>query len=459
MTEAGLPPGDPPDKRGVWLQKVVGSTVGGMPVPEDVVPHEFVMSHTNLTFPDGVNGEPVITVGREVMEAMNGLWKKCMIVKVLGRSMSIAVMSRKLKEMWRPQGAMVVTDLPHQFFVVRFELEEEYMAALTGGPWKMFGSYLMVQAWSPDFDPLRNDIVTTPVWIRLSNIPMNLYHSSILMIIAEGLGKPLREDMQTLKFDRARFARVCVEVNLSQPLKGTVLVNEERYYVSYEGLTNICSGCGMYGHLVHSCARTRAEVGREGTQMNPPASRDSPREGDDSMGLGGQGGSQGRDGFTVVRRSGRRPMANEPAVVVGDGVLRQSKERNVGSLGDITDSGNLAISNRFSELTADLVENGIREDMGTREENKENEGDGNIPRTLRVFQVKETPYSSKKKNGLRGGKNIGPSTKGPKGNKPTRGLIFGPVQSGRDMSSSGKRLRTEDVNIGRAGGSFSNVDV
>lgn len=68
--------------------------------------------------------------------------------------------------------------------MVRFEKEEEYMAALTGGPWRVFGSYLMVQAWCPNFDPLREEIVTTPALIRLANIPINLYHISILLGIA-----------------------------------------------------------------------------------------------------------------------------------------------------------------------------------------------------------------------------------------------------------------------------------
>ncbi|XP_006287598.2 uncharacterized protein LOC17883892 [Capsella rubella] len=469
MTEAGRPPGDPPDGRGVWVQKVVGSNSGGMLIPEEVVPHEFVKTHTKLTFPDGLNGEPVITVGREVMEAMNGLWKKCMVVKVLGRSLSIAVLSRKLKEMWRPQGAMVVTDLPRQFFVVRFEFEEEYMAALTGGPWKMFGSYLMVQAWSPDFDPLRHDIVTMPVWIRLLNIPMNLYHSSILMIIAEGLGKPIREDLTTLKFDRARFARVCVEVDLSQPLKGMVLINEERYYVSYEGLTNICSGCGMYGHLVHTCPRMRVEAGREARQTSPSESREVTTEGENNTGAGRKGQIHDNDGFKVIRRPARRTVEKEPpSRAMGETVTGNSQERNVGSIENITGSGNIAISNRFGGLTEDAEGKESGEVMETNEENKENEDVGNIPRSVRVFQVKETISSGKglraqgggearKLTGLRSGKGAGPSSKGPKQNKPTRGLVFGPVLSNREMPNPGKRLRTEDEGTGRAGGSFSPV--
>lgn len=176
--------------------------------------------------------------------------------------------------------------------MIRFELEEEFLTALTGGPWRAFGSYLMVKAWAPEFDPLRDDIVTTPVWVRVSNISVNFYHRSILMGIARGLGKPIKVDSTTLNFERARFARVCVEVNLKKPLKGTVMINGERYYVSYEGLTNICSLCGLYGHMMHACHRGGMEKVAEVPLLNGiTETNKSPQE---------------DDGFTVVQRSGRR---------------------------------------------------------------------------------------------------------------------------------------------------------
>ncbi|VVA97545.1 unnamed protein product [Arabis nemorensis] len=50
---------------------------------------------------------------------------------------------------------------------------------------------------------------------------------------------------------------------------------------------------------------------------------------------------------------------------------------------------------------------------------------------------------------------IGPRTNYQQ-NKPTRGLVFGPVSHEVDRSSSGKRLRVEGENVGRQGGSFGN---
>ncbi|CAL9232090.1 unnamed protein product [Arabidopsis halleri] len=72
-----------------------GGNVGGMPVPEEVLDDDFVLERLCLEFPDGEDGEPVITIGNEVLEAMNGLWKNCMLVKVLGRSVPLAGLVRE----------------------------------------------------------------------------------------------------------------------------------------------------------------------------------------------------------------------------------------------------------------------------------------------------------------------------------------------------------------------------
>ncbi|XP_010424323.1 PREDICTED: uncharacterized protein LOC104709398 [Camelina sativa] len=225
LGERARPPGDPPDGQRVRVRNLMGSNSVGMPRPEEVLDDAFVTERVCLEFPNGEDGEPVVTIGYEVLEAMYGLWKNCMIVKMLRRNVSVSVLSKRLREMWKPVGKMAMLDLPRNFFMIRFDVEAEYMAALTGGPWRVFGSYLLTQAWTPE---------------------------SILMSIAKGFGKPLKFYLNTLNVERARFARVCVEVNLKRPLKGTVMVNGERYFVSYEGLSAICSRCGMYGHLVHN---------------------------------------------------------------------------------------------------------------------------------------------------------------------------------------------------------------
>lgn len=403
----------------------------------------FVMERMQLEFPDGVDGEPVITIGREVLETMNGLWKQCILVKVLGRNIALPALSRRLKEMWNPKGGMHVMDLPRQFFMIRFELEEEYMLALTGGPWRAFGSHLMVQAWSPDFDPLRDEIVTTPVWVRLSNIPVNFYHKAILLGIARGLGKPIKVDPTTLNFERARFARVCVEVNLSKPIKGTVMINGDRYCVAYEGLSNICSGCGIYGHLIHNCPRRVME--KTVDIVSPGVSGKSPVA------------EQKDDGFMVVRRAGRKGGPPKNGTIFAAGSSQPDLGRNLREISGNANMENVAVSNRFANLEEDMIEGGLRKVAVFLKQSKQGKS---------ISQGREwIPVTSKEKNknvqrdkragGNKAGEAIGPKPRQTNSNRPVRGLVFGPTRREVELSNSGKRMRMEEGTVGRPGGVFS----
>ncbi|EOA29675.1 hypothetical protein CARUB_v10015822mg, partial [Capsella rubella] len=333
MEDVGRPPGEETVVRPLWVDKVQGSGAGGVPCPEKVLSDEFVTARMRLEFPDGKHGEPVITVGQEVVSVMRSLWKNCMLVKVLDRHVPIAALSKRLRELWKPTGGMSVLDLPRQFFMVRFDNEADYMAVMTGGPWRLFGSVLMVQAWSPSFDPQHDEIRTTPVWVRVSKLPVLFYHKAILMGIAEGLGKPLRVDLTTFRFERARFARICVEVDLTQPLKGSVMVNGDRYFVSYEGLSNICSSCGLYGHLVNTCPSRMAErLAQVSVQEMSPVV---------------PSGGGGSDGFTEVRRTSRRSGTQMAKESVAVGAVTERQERNVSKIASITENEKLAVSNKI----------------------------------------------------------------------------------------------------------------
>ncbi|KAL8166288.1 hypothetical protein V2J09_007787 [Rumex salicifolius] len=430
----GQPPGDPPDASKSWAERVASGGEGGMPVPEMVLDDEFVASRMEIGFPNGEDGEPEITIGQDVLEVMAGLWKQCMLVKVLGRKVNLPSLDRRLRELWKPRGGMFVVDLPRQFFMVRFEDEQDYFAALTGGPWKIFGSYLLVQAWTLEFDPSCDDIVTTPVWVRLSNIPMIFYHRTILMGIASSLGKPVRVDLTTLRFERARFARVCVEVNLTKPLKGTILVNGERFFVSYEGLNTICSSCGIYGHLPANCPRKKTSEEPRGTSTENPTNVENNDGSSERTGGRGQGTvAPEPEGFTRVRNPARKGISQN---IPGKG------KQIVGG-----DPNHIKASNRFASLA-------------------ENHGDSNKEIEDMEDEIIEAKDSGKAidKNrqlgplagvGISLGPSIGPVSvfradesrkvkpKIRKVNLPRRDLIFGTVGVRNEEVQIGKRLRTE----------------
>lgn len=52
---------------------------------------------------------------------------------------------------------------------------------------------------------------------------------------------------------REHFIRVCMEINLSQPLVGRFTLDHICYRVEYQGLYTICFVCGSYSRHNYTC--------------------------------------------------------------------------------------------------------------------------------------------------------------------------------------------------------------
>ena len=86
------------------------------------------------------------------------------------------------------------------------------------------------------------------VWIRLPGLPIEFYEPTILKKIGRAIGLVLRIDSYTANGVRGRFARLCVQVNIEQPLINTVKIGKMVQLVQYEGINMLCFTCGRLGH-------------------------------------------------------------------------------------------------------------------------------------------------------------------------------------------------------------------
>lgn len=60
------------------------------------------------------------------------------------------------------------------------------------------------------------------VWVRFPGLNLLYYDENVLLGMASVIGKLIRIDQNTLRVDRGRFARVCVEIYLSNPVIGEI---------------------------------------------------------------------------------------------------------------------------------------------------------------------------------------------------------------------------------------------
>lgn len=80
--------------------------------------------------------------------------------------------------------------------------------------------------------------------------------------------------------------------------------------------------------------------------------------------------SAGEDGFTVVRRTSRRPEQRKNSVTFSAGGLGSVLERNLRNIENIVP---IAVANSFGSLEEDTKSSLLRESVIRDEENKENE--------------------------------------------------------------------------------------
>jgi len=138
--------------------------------------------------------------------------------------------------------------------MVKFDQAADKEKIITGGPWLIFDHCLVVTHWLPEFASPNEKVEHTVVWVRFPGLNLVYYDESFLLAMASGIGRPIKVDTNTLKVERRKFARVCVEVGLTVPVVGKIWVNGHWYKVQYEGLHLICTNCGCYGHLGRNCS-------------------------------------------------------------------------------------------------------------------------------------------------------------------------------------------------------------
>ncbi|KAL3754150.1 hypothetical protein ACJRO7_001407 [Eucalyptus globulus] len=109
-----------------------------------------------------------------------------------------------------------------------------------------------------------------PVWIRLKNLPLDLWSALAIGDIASAVGKPLYVDQRTEEMKMLSFARVCVEIYANQPRCSTVdvVLNgvSRSIAIEFEWKPLECLSCGTFGHrcedngAVHSMNKGKLPV-------------------------------------------------------------------------------------------------------------------------------------------------------------------------------------------------------
>ncbi|MCH81277.1 hypothetical protein A2U01_0002062, partial [Trifolium medium] len=187
------------------------------------------------------------------------------------------------------------------------------------------------------------------VWMRISGLPIEYYDSRILHFIGNRVGKTVKVDKNTLTQERGKYARLCVQVNLTKPLLAMFTIKDRKYNIEYEGLHLLCTTCGRFGHYKEGC----------------PEKVKEHAEKRDERGVGGEEGSRhnhagsGVEGPWCVVKKQKRNRKTGPA-------RNTLPEEHRDAPGRIN-APNISPGSRFASLGEDMLE--VNRESLDREEN------------------------------------------------------------------------------------------
>ncbi|KAJ4841956.1 hypothetical protein Tsubulata_025676 [Turnera subulata] len=122
-------------------------------------------------------------------------WKNTLIVKLWGRNIGFKALCNK--NLWKLKESVRVVDLEHNFYFVRFFNRQDYLHALTDGPWIVFGHCLIVEPWVPQFNPSQHKIKTVVAWVQIPELSCEYYDRRLLHIVCNMIGHLVRIDHNT----------------------------------------------------------------------------------------------------------------------------------------------------------------------------------------------------------------------------------------------------------------------
>lgn len=189
---------------------------------------------------------------------------RALVGGLLGRRVHFWVVQNELQ---RKQGHLGLTRIPPlgaDFFLYWFENVEARNGVLISGPWHVEGQIIGVEQWSAGSSSKLTMKFTSPVWIRLPNLPLEYWAEANLARLAAGVGEPLFMDEQTKMWHRCAFVRICVKLDLSKRLPKSVwaqgLGGTFFQSIEYEGIAFICLACGKVSHKAEGCSEPSQQV-------------------------------------------------------------------------------------------------------------------------------------------------------------------------------------------------------
>ncbi|KAG4989292.1 hypothetical protein JHK82_031622 [Glycine max] len=188
---------DPPDNEGDFP-----------PPPAKVSFQDKTTVNKKLAKIEYEDGKPLklkVVIADLVFERLCTPWQDALVVKLLGKKINFILIKERLTKIWKLKAVFYLMDFGNNFYMAKFDMEEDRTKIIGEGSWMIIDHYLIIQTLSFSF-----------VFPKAT------------------IDKPWYSNILDVR--RGQFTGVYVEVDLNKLVIGKVWLPDHWYKVEYEGL-------------------------------------------------------------------------------------------------------------------------------------------------------------------------------------------------------------------------------
>jgi hypothetical protein len=223
--------------------------------------------------PKRVNGAVEVEIEEADIMSEVKFWASSLIMYVLGGDLSMSAVKQFMIRNWN------FVKLPDMFyneegyFILRFHSSSDKDAVMMQGPYTIRNMPMLLRDWKPDFNLKRDMLRTLPIWVKLPQLPLYLWGIKSLSKIGSAIGNPLVTDECTAHKLRVSYARLLIEVDVTQELPHDITIrdnegNKMTQVVEYEWKPLFCEKCQKVGHI---CEQNPPKKAQKMWKPRPPA--------------------------------------------------------------------------------------------------------------------------------------------------------------------------------------------
>ncbi|XP_059625376.1 uncharacterized protein LOC132268562 [Cornus florida] len=172
-----------------------------------------------LKFYNSSSLSSIIEPPQEIAEEGLKFWGSLHLVgKSFHKRLPFKVVQAAAAKLWTSHGPTHTILGENNLFIFRFNSSSQAEKVLSLGPWSIAGHPFSMMRWTNQSHLQPSTIASIPTWIKFYNISLEYWTANGLSYIASSVGEPLYADQATAERTKLKFARLCVNIDLKNPI-------------------------------------------------------------------------------------------------------------------------------------------------------------------------------------------------------------------------------------------------